>query len=518
MVAGLDDETVYKIMRGNAIRMLAPRPRQLAAVDPRGRRRGGPPLRAHRGVRRRRRHPAQLRGARRAIRRGRSRTTWPRAVGPGAVVGLTLPSTTAYVLAYVGAAKAGAITAGINPRLTRARAAGVPRHRRARPRDRDRRRGRAAARRRRRPWPPELPEDPDRPVVVVFTSGTTGLPKGAMFTNRQLAAVTRIDVGDAVGRRLDGADAGRHPVRPHRLHDQAAVVPAAGHRPPTCSTGGGPPTCSDWSPSERMTTRRRRRRRRSRCCCASPTSTSATCRRCSTHRRWAAGRRRPRWCARPAGGSAPPTRSATRRPSRAASAPAPRSTPTTTRRSTPSAGPRPASSVEIRDEDGACAARRRGRRGVPALPTRRCAATGATPRPRADACRDGWVRTGDLGSHRRARAACAWPAGPRRCSSGAATTCTRSRSRRCWPRTPPWPSVAVVPRPDAVMGEIGVAVVVAARPGRAARRSTTCAPSPASALVGLQAARGRASSSTRCPSRRCRRSTARPSPPCVTRN
>jgi acyl-CoA synthetase (AMP-forming)/AMP-acid ligase II len=120
-------------------------------------------------------------------------------VGPGAVVALTLPSTTAYVLAYIGAAKAGAITAGINPRLTGpeqqacidivdpalvistadeverliADGAGLAR--------------------------PELPVDPDRRAVVVFTSGTTGLPRGAIFTNRQLAAVTRIDVADQWG-------------------------------------------------------------------------------------------------------------------------------------------------------------------------------------------------------------------------------------------------------------------------------------------------------------------------------
>jgi acyl-CoA synthetase (AMP-forming)/AMP-acid ligase II len=120
-------------------------------------------------------------------------------VGPGAVVALTLPSTTAYVLVYIGAAKAGAITAGINPRLTgpeqqacidivepalvistadeveRLIADGAGRSR------------------------PELPVDPDRRAVVVFTSGTTGLPRGAIFTNRQLAAVTRIDVADQWG-------------------------------------------------------------------------------------------------------------------------------------------------------------------------------------------------------------------------------------------------------------------------------------------------------------------------------
>jgi len=45
--------------------------------------------------------------------------------------------------------------------------------------------------------PPPLPDDPDRPVAIIFTSGTTGLPKGALYGNRQLAFITRTDVGDA---------------------------------------------------------------------------------------------------------------------------------------------------------------------------------------------------------------------------------------------------------------------------------------------------------------------------------
>ncbi|MDQ3145415.1 MAG: fatty acid--CoA ligase family protein, partial [Actinomycetota bacterium] len=41
--------------------------------------------------------------------------------------------------------------------------------------------------------------DGGRTVALVFTSGTTGTPKGAVFTNHQLAAVTRIDVGRTWG-------------------------------------------------------------------------------------------------------------------------------------------------------------------------------------------------------------------------------------------------------------------------------------------------------------------------------
>src|SRR5438477_480819 len=42
-------------------------------------------------------------------------------------------------------------------------------------------------------------DDPDRPIALVFTSGTTGAPKGVLFANRQLDAVTAIDVGDRWG-------------------------------------------------------------------------------------------------------------------------------------------------------------------------------------------------------------------------------------------------------------------------------------------------------------------------------
>jgi acyl-CoA synthetase (AMP-forming)/AMP-acid ligase II len=45
--------------------------------------------------------------------------------------------------------------------------------------------------------PPALAPDAGRPVAIIFTSGTTGLPKGALYTNRQLAFITRTDVGDA---------------------------------------------------------------------------------------------------------------------------------------------------------------------------------------------------------------------------------------------------------------------------------------------------------------------------------
>jgi acyl-CoA synthetase (AMP-forming)/AMP-acid ligase II len=120
-----------------------------------------------------------------------------RGVGPGAVVALTLPSVTDWVVAYLAAAKVGAATAGVNPRLTAVEQASCL--------DRvepalvlstaDEVRGLA----RRGAQPDVVEADPDRPVAIVFTSGTTGTPKGAWFTDRQLAAVARYDVGDAEG-------------------------------------------------------------------------------------------------------------------------------------------------------------------------------------------------------------------------------------------------------------------------------------------------------------------------------
>jgi acyl-CoA synthetase (AMP-forming)/AMP-acid ligase II len=117
-------------------------------------------------------------------------------VGPGDVVLLRLPSDSTYVVAYAAAAKLGAAAAGVNPRLAPPEQEAVARVA-----------GAALAldhpdqvEALRRPGTLEpLHDDPDRLVALVFTSGTTGQPKGARFLEQQLAAITQIDVADQWG-------------------------------------------------------------------------------------------------------------------------------------------------------------------------------------------------------------------------------------------------------------------------------------------------------------------------------
>jgi acyl-CoA synthetase (AMP-forming)/AMP-acid ligase II len=114
-----------------------------------------------------------------------------RGVHEGDVVALVLPSSVDYIVSYLAAAKIGAITAGVNPRYTDVeRRAVLDVAAPAMVIDTDDvstlvRPGAA---------PPPLPENPDRVVAIVFTSGTTGTPKGAIFGNRELLAIARADV------------------------------------------------------------------------------------------------------------------------------------------------------------------------------------------------------------------------------------------------------------------------------------------------------------------------------------
>jgi acyl-CoA synthetase (AMP-forming)/AMP-acid ligase II len=153
---------------------------------------------------------------------------------PGDVVALVLPPIPEYVVAYAAANRIGAITAGVNARLAPAERTRVLEI--ARPRvilataelmppdtvtvEAERievepatsaadvlrsltgpgaRSDLAAA-----PLPAPA-TGPDHPVALVFTSGTTGTPKGALFGNRQLEFVTRVDTGGRWANRPGGA-------------------------------------------------------------------------------------------------------------------------------------------------------------------------------------------------------------------------------------------------------------------------------------------------------------------------
>jgi acyl-CoA synthetase (AMP-forming)/AMP-acid ligase II len=139
-----------------------------------------------------------------------------RGLTAGDVLALVLPPGPEYLVAYLAAAKVGAVTAGVNDRLTVSER--QPVLERAAPRlvlagpglspdgfdavELDPAASAAAlfpGLRVTDVAPPALPEDPERPVAIIFTSGTTGVPKGALYGNRQLAFITANDVGDAWG-------------------------------------------------------------------------------------------------------------------------------------------------------------------------------------------------------------------------------------------------------------------------------------------------------------------------------
>jgi acyl-CoA synthetase (AMP-forming)/AMP-acid ligase II len=120
----------------------------------------------------------------------------------GSVVCLLLPSSIDYMVCYAAAARLGAVTSGINLRLGDAEVASIlertlPVATVVEDGAADDRGSMGVVVRRSTvrgavdgPPPPSPPRlEPTDPVAVVWTSGTTGLPKGAVFDHASLAAV-----------------------------------------------------------------------------------------------------------------------------------------------------------------------------------------------------------------------------------------------------------------------------------------------------------------------------------------
>jgi acyl-CoA synthetase (AMP-forming)/AMP-acid ligase II len=122
-------------------------------------------------------------------------------VGPGAVVALLVPSSIEYAVCYQAAMRLRAITTGINTRLGPPEIASILE--RTQPRVVIRADDLDAVRAAYADDPPEqLPRvEPDDPVAIVWTSGTTGMPKGAVFDHDNLRAVA-VGAG-AMGARFD---------------------------------------------------------------------------------------------------------------------------------------------------------------------------------------------------------------------------------------------------------------------------------------------------------------------------
>lgn len=144
-----------------------------------------------------------------------------RGLGRRSVLALVTPSVIDYVVLYLAAARTGAVTAGLNPRFTPAEIRSglavlspdlvIATSDLAHGADSvdapveildpgDGPATAAAAFRVAGAGPhPDLPDDPERPVCICFTSGSTGQPRGAWYANRQLTTIAQLDTGGAWG-------------------------------------------------------------------------------------------------------------------------------------------------------------------------------------------------------------------------------------------------------------------------------------------------------------------------------
>ena len=108
-------------------------------------------------------------------------------VRAGDVVAIALPSSIDYAIACAAVLHLGAVATGINTRLGRRETAAIVAGCRPRLVIDDASALRADTGRR----PAAGKAEPDDPAVIIWTSGTTGLPKGAWFDHRNLAAAVR---------------------------------------------------------------------------------------------------------------------------------------------------------------------------------------------------------------------------------------------------------------------------------------------------------------------------------------
>lgn len=135
------------------------------------------------------------------------------------VVTLCVPASPEHMVLYLAIAKVGATTAAVNPRLTEVERFSVMEASGARMLIATRELAVSlsdvsveeveiaengtdqmlTSLRERDAQAYELSPDPKRPIAIVFTSGTTGVPKGAVFCGSQIAFITGCDVGEAWG-------------------------------------------------------------------------------------------------------------------------------------------------------------------------------------------------------------------------------------------------------------------------------------------------------------------------------